>query len=382
LRQALGEKKDEARTRFELLSALSYALVDIQSIPRRQTVALLLKAEELKGLISIEEAIDAVERGFRDQGEHPQFSMPRQRMMAGDRRINIHSGGCINLSVAGTFIHYERHRYMKEEQTYAAAGKRVYMAYNSETAELLTIIVGSMPLYDFDNNDIATETAITSAAGTKHLAREDCKVLGLYGTGRQARRHLKVMCALRPIEKVKVFSRSADNRKAFCALMQPHVNAEIVPVNDPHEVAAGSDLVVCATGSNVPVLFGDWLEPGMHVTSIVGSNKELLAEGLVGSPRRELDDKVLARADVIVATLKQQGIQDEQGDFVEPIQHGVIKWDDVKELSHLVTGKATGRTSKSQITLFKQNSDQGVGFMALARLAHDRARKAGIGTEI
>ncbi|MGH7782439.1 MAG: ornithine cyclodeaminase family protein [Candidatus Binatia bacterium] len=345
-------------------------------------MALLLKAEEIKGLISIDEAINAVESGFRDQADHPQFSLPRQRMMAGDRRINIHSGGCVALGVAGTFIHYERHRYTKEDQTYAAAGKRVYMAYDSETAALLTIIVGSIPLYDFDDNDIATETAITSAVGTKHLAREDCRVLGLYGTGRQARRHLKVMCTLRPIQKVKVFSRKAENRNAFCALMQRHVNAELIPANDPREVATGSDLVICATGSNVPVLYGDWLEQGQHVTSIVGSNKELLLEGLVTSPRRELDDKALTRADLIIATLRQQGIHDEQGDFVEPIGRGLLKWEDIKDLSSLLAGKVTGRTNAKQITLFKQNSDQGVGFMALARLAHDKARSAGIGMEI
>lgn len=345
-------------------------------------MALLLKAEEIKGLISIDEAISAVESGFRDQQKYPQFSLPRQRMMAGDRRINIHSGGCVDLSVAGTFIHYERHRYTKEDQTYAAAGKRVYMAYNSETAALLTIIVGSIPLYDFDDNDIATETAITSAVGTKHLEREDCRVLGLYGTGRQARRHLKVMCTLRPIQKIKVFSRNAENRRAFCRLMQTHVNAEIVPVNDPRDAALGSDLIVCATGSNVPVLYGDWLEEGQHVTSIVGSNKELLQEGLVTSPRRELDDKVLTRADVIIATLRQQGIQDEQGDFTEPIGKGLLQWEEIKDLSSLLAGQATGRTSARQITLFKQNSDQGVGFMALARLAHDKARSAGIGMEI
>src|SRR5919109_2783441 len=195
-------------------------------------MALLLKSAELKGLISIQEAITAVENGFRDQGEHPQFSLPRQRLMTGDRRINIHAGGCIRLAVAGTFIHYERHRYTREDQSYGAVGKRVYMAYDSETAQLLTIIVGSIPLYDFDDNDIATETAITSAVGTKYLARPDCRVLGLYGTGRQARRHLKVMCALRPIQQVKVFSRNPENRHAFCALMQSHVNAEIVPVNE------------------------------------------------------------------------------------------------------------------------------------------------------
>lgn len=345
-------------------------------------MALLIKADEIKGLVSIDEAITAVEKGFRDQASHPHFSLPRQRMMAGDRRINIHSGGCVDLGVAGTFIHYERHHYTKEDQTYAAAGKRIYMAYDSETAALLTIIIGSIPLYEFDDNDIATETAITSAVGTRHLARPDCRVLGLYGTGRQARRHLKVMCSLRPIRTVKVFSRKPENRQAFCALMQSHVNAELVPVNEPKQAAVGADLIVCATGSNVPVLLGDWLQEGQHVTSIVGSNKELLQEGLVSSPRRELDDKVLTRADVVVATLRQQGIYDEQGDLAEPVEKGLLNWGDIKDLSALLAGQATGRTRADQITLFKQNSDQGVGFMALARLVHDKARAAGIGIEI
>jgi len=345
-------------------------------------MALLLRAEEISGLVSIDDAIAAVEQGFRDQASHPHFSLPRQRMMAADRRINVHSGGCVDLRVAGTFIHYERHRYSKEDQSYAAAGKRVYLAYDSETAALLTIIVGSIPLYDFDDNDIATETAITSAVGTKYLARADCRVLGLYGTGRQARRHLKVMCALRPIATVKVFSRTAQNRRAFCALMQSHVNAELIPVDEPGQAARGADLIVCATGSNVPVLFGEWLEPGQHVTSIVGSNKELLQEGLVSRPRRELDDAVLKRADVVVATLRQQGIYDEQGDLAEPIGKGLLHWEEIKDLSALIAGQESGRTTQDQITLFKQNSDQGVGFMALARLVHDKARAAGIGMEI
>jgi ornithine cyclodeaminase/alanine dehydrogenase-like protein (mu-crystallin family) len=99
------------------------------------------------------------------------------------------------------------------------------------------------------------------------------------------------------------------------------------------------------------VLYGDWLEAGQHVTSIVGSNKELLQEGLVSSPRRELDDKVLTRADVIVATLRQQGVYDEQGDFVEPIEKGLLSWDDVNDLSALLVGKVAGRSSPRQITL-------------------------------
>ena len=91
---------------------------------------------------------------------------------------------------------------------------------------------------------------------------------------------------------------------------------------------------------------------------------------------------MLTRADLVIATLRQQGIYDEQGDFVEPIGRGFLKWEDIGDLSSLLAGKVAGRTTAKQITLFKQNSDQGVGFMALARLAHDKARSAGIGTEI
>lgn len=347
-------------------------------------MALLLKAEELKGMITLDEAIGAVEGGFRDQGERPHFSLPRLRMQHQDRRLTIHPGGCYNLGVAGTFIHYERFSYTKEAQQYAGTGKRVYVVYDSEAAELLALIVGSLPLFEFDNpkNIFATETSLTSAVGTKYLVRPDARVMGLYGTGRQARRHLMTMCAIRPIEKVKVYSRSVENRSTFCDLMQKYTPAEIEAVDRPEKAAAGADLIVCATGSNVPVLHGEWLSPGVHVTSIVGSNKELLQEGLVQSPRRELDDEVLRRADVLVATLIQQARQDEQGDLLEPITKGILRWESIRELGQLVAGKVPGRTDSQQITLFKQNSDQGVGFMALARLVYDKARAAGVGIEI
>ena len=347
-------------------------------------MALLLRAEELKGILSLDEAISAVEQGFRDQGEAPTFSLPRQRLIADDRRISVHSGGCLSLGVAGTFIHYERFRFTSEDQSYAGVGRRVYVVYESETAKLLTVIVGSLPLFEFDRpeDSVATETAITSAVGTKYLAREDTRIMGLFGTGRQARRHLKAMCAIRPIEQVKVFSRNPDNRRAFCDLMRQHVNAELRPVETAQDAARGVDLIVCATGSNVPVLFGEWLHKGVHVTSIVGSNKELLAEGSVSRPRRELDDEVLVRADLVVATLVQQAIQDEQGDLFEPWRRGLFSWEEIKELGQLVSGKVKGRTHDEQITVFKQNSDQGVGFMALARMVYEKARQRGIGTEI
>jgi ornithine cyclodeaminase len=164
--------------------------------------------------------------------------------------------------------------------------------------------------------------------------------------------------------------------------MQPHVRATLVAVQDPQEVARGADLICCATGSNVPVLFGKWLEEGQHVTSIVASNKGVLMQGSVSRPRREFDDEVIARADRVIATLKEQAIMDEQADLFVPVSKGIITWDQIAELGELVAGKAHGRRHAHEITVFKQNSDQGAGFMALAKLAHAKAQSAGIGIEI
>src|SRR5215468_2269293 len=202
-------------------------------------MALLIKAEELKGLISLKEAIAAVRDGFRDQGEKPAYSAPRIRIQHEDRRVSVHQGGCHRLQVAGMFIHVERFSFRGGAQQYEKAGKRVYVAYDSESAALQTIIVGSLPLFD-----------------------------------------------------------------------------------EPEEAARGADLICLATGSNVPVLFGAWLEPGQHVTSIVASNKGVLAQGSVAKPRREFDDEVIARANCVVATLKEQAIMDEQADLFEPVQKG------------------------------------------------------------
>jgi ornithine cyclodeaminase/alanine dehydrogenase-like protein (mu-crystallin family) len=325
-----------------------------------------------------------VRDGFRDQGEKPAYSAPRIRIQHEDRRVSVHQGGCHRLQVAGMFIHAERYTFKGGAQQYAHVGKRVYVAYDSETSELKCIILGSLPRFDEPPGDwFGSETSLTGAVGTDLLARQDCRVLGLYGTGRQARRHLVTMCTIRPsIEEVRVHSRSSDNRAAFVERMQPNVRPRVVAVDDPRAVARGADLICLATGSNVPVLFGEWLEPGQHVTSIVGGDKAIVQQGAVSRPRREFDDAVIARADRVAATLREQAIMDEQADLFMPVKAGVTSWNAITELGELLTNKAHGRRSPQEITVFKQNADQGVGFMALAKLAHDKARAAGLGLEI
>ena len=120
---------------------------------------------------------------------------------------------------------------------------------------------------------------------------------------------------------------------------------------------------------------------GQHVTSIVAGGKGVVQAGSVAQPRREFDDAVIARADCVVATLKEQAIMDEQADLCEPVARGISRGTRSPISETLVGGRAKGRRTPADITVFKQNADQGVGFMALAKLAHQKARDAGVGVE-
>ena len=347
-------------------------------------MTLLIDSRELAGLIKIGDAIEAVRQGFTDLGTTPSYAALRVRMQHEDRRLTVHPGGCSSLGIAGMFIHAERFTFNNNAQQYDRTGRRVYVAYDSETAELKAIIVGSLPLYEFDSFEetFGTETSITSAVGTDLLARQDCKIMALYGTGLQARRHLIAMLAIRPIEEVRVYSRSAKNRKKFIEEMTPHVDILLSAVDEPQEAARGSDLICMATNTNVPALFGDWLEPGQHITSIVNSNKGVKEQAGLARRRREVDDEAVRRADIILVNILEQSIVDEHGDLWEPVEQGIIQWNDVLEMGEILNGRQEGRSSPKQITLFKQNSDQGVGYMALANLVCDVAEKNDIGIKI
>jgi ornithine cyclodeaminase len=129
----------------------------------------------------------------------------------------------------------------------------------------------------------------------------------------------------------------------------------------------------------VPVFDGSWLQPGQHVTTIVGSNVGLVKGGFTAAKRREIDDATLARSQVHGIVSIQQAVQDEQADIFDPVQRGVIRWEQLIEIGEILAGKKEGRTKAEQITFFKNNAGQGVADVALGAkvLANIEEKKAG-----
>jgi ornithine cyclodeaminase/alanine dehydrogenase-like protein (mu-crystallin family) len=85
---------------------------------------------------------------------------------------------------------------------------------------------------------------------------------------------------------------------------------------------------------------------------------------------------------VIAVCSKSQAIQDEQGDLFDPVQAGIISWERIHELSALLNGKISGRSSDRRITLFKNNAGQGVADVALGALAFRKILEKGKGQEL
>jgi hypothetical protein len=128
---------------------------------------------------------------------------------------------------------------------------------------------------------------------------------------------------------------------------------EVRSASSAREAIADSDIVLTATNSNVPVFDGTWLEPGTHVTSIMGGNIGLVKAGVARSKRRELDDTSIRRSGVILVNSRDQAFQDEQGDLYDPVQAGFLSWDRVGELGDLLNGKIPAGSGAQQITLLR-----------------------------
>jgi ornithine cyclodeaminase/alanine dehydrogenase-like protein (mu-crystallin family) len=340
---------------------------------------LLVCPDEIRGIVTMAEAVEAVRLGFREWGENPHLNAPRRRIhIPTGVRVSVHQGGVPAAKTTGLMTHCEWVKPMAEEQVYSRLNHPVIVLYDSAEGELKGIIVGEITCAELPSNIAVTglRTAATSVVGTDLLARPDATSVGIFGAAGQAKNHLLALMQVRQLRSAKVYSRNPENRKKFVDEMGPVTNLNIIPASSAEEAVRGVDIVLTATNSSVPVFDGNWLQAGQHVTTIVGSNVGLVKGGFTSAKRREIDDATLARSHVHGIVSIQQAIQDEQADIYDPVQRGVIKWEELVEIGEILAGKKDGRTKSDQITFYKNNAGQGVADVALgAKVLENIIRK-------
>ena len=313
-------------------------------------MAIYLTEEEVRRLLPINEAIETVEQGLREQGNGTGLSIPRYRAQAGNRGITMMVSVLGERGVAGFKA--------------MGAGGSLVLLYGGEPHHLLAVMqAGALG---------QIRTGAATGVATRYMAREDSSTVGIIGTGNQAITQLEAVCAVRNIRSVKAFSRTPERREEFSHRMSESLGVEITPVASAEESVKDTDIVIAITNVRTlnPVLFGDWLEPGMHVN----------AAGANSINRRELDEKAVTMSSVIVADAVDQA-KLECADLAVPIDAGLMTWDRVLELGQVVTGQAAGRNSPEEITLFES---QGIGLEDVAAAAHiyGRAQAEGVGVPL
>jgi ornithine cyclodeaminase/alanine dehydrogenase-like protein (mu-crystallin family) len=351
---------------------------------RNVNTVLFLGPSDVKDVISIGKAIDLVEQGYREAARFPIVNAPRRRVHSPENvRVSNFPGGVPGLGVIGSLTRGESVSHDPANQVYPYREHPVYLLWDSKTAHLQSIMVGEITEKRIGFSSVmALRTAATTGVGFRRLVRKDAAVAGVLGTGGQALHKIMALQNERAIKTYKVFSRNADNRKAFCERMRTLVDADFVPANGPEEVVRGVDVLICATNSNVPVFDGTWLEPGQHIVTVVGSNNALVKGGWLSSGRRENDDETVRRADIIVTNWRESIEQEQQAGLIEPLNAGVIGWDKIVELGDILAGNHPGRTNDDQITYHANNNGTAAADMAIAKWVYDECRRLKRGMEI
>lgn len=310
-----------------------------------------LTEHEVRELLTMELALTAVGAAFRKMALEEAQNIPRQRCQTDNVMLHVLPAAAKTLNALG----------LKAYTTGKFGAKFHVYLFNPKNGDLTAIL-------EADHLG-AVRTGAATGVATQLLARTDATTVGLFGTGKQARTQLEAVCKVRAIHKALVVGRDVAKLKTFCDEMSQVCGVEVVPAGSPEE-AGRQDIVITATSSREPVIFGRWLAEGAHV-NLIGSNFLSKAEA---------DVEVFRRAALVSVDSKEQS-RLEAGDFVPAIDAGILHLTDVKELAPLLVGRYPGRLTPSDITVFK-SLGLGVEDVAVAAKVVELAKQRGLGREL
>ncbi len=307
-------------------------------------MALLLTEHDVRALLPMQLALEAVEECCLRQAKGEVAIEPRRRIEFAERAF-LHSMSAADR--AGGYFG------AKLYATGRGPARFLVLLYSAETSHLLALIeadaLGQL------------RTGAASGVATKFLARPDARTLGMIGTGYQAHTQLEAVAAVRRLESVRVFGRDAERRAAFAREMSAALGLAVEAVESAEQAVRGADIVITATSATRPVLEGKWLAEGAHVNAM-GSN---------WAHKREIDDDAVRRA-AVIAVDYIPAAKLEAGDLIQAFAGDSARWESVRELAGIVAEPAFGRTDEKEITLFKS-----VGIaawdVAVAAVVYERA---------
>jgi ornithine cyclodeaminase/alanine dehydrogenase-like protein (mu-crystallin family) len=294
-------------------------------------------------LLPVEDAVRLVEQSFLALAAKRAANQPR-------RRLHLATGSVLHYMAAGDADYF---------------GAKIYSTHPRQGAHFLFLLYradDARPLAIFEADYLGRiRTGAASALATRWMAREDARILGIIGSGRQARSQVDAIRAVRPLERLRAWSRSQANLRRFAE------ECGIEPAASAEEAVRDADIVVTATNARDPVIDSRAIAPGAHINAM-GSNQ---------ATRRELPADLITRAGRIAIDSMEQGRM-ESGDL---LLAGEAAWSNVVELQEIVAGNVAGRVSPDEVTIFKSNG-LAIEDVAVAVHVYEQARAAGVSREL
>jgi ornithine cyclodeaminase len=311
-----------------------------------------LTESDVQQLLTMPLALQWMEEAHRALAERRAIDVPRARIHLPTGTQHVLQAAVPELKVIGFKYYYTR-----------PTGKSFFVhLMNTETAKLEAIIEGVWMSM--------VRTGAASGVATRHLAVKDASVLGQIGAGYQGTSQLEAVCQVRKIRSARVFARNRDRLLAFCSEMTRRTGVRVEPAASAEAAVRGAQVVNVITKSAEPVLKGEWLEPGQHVNA-AGSN---------ALTRRELDEAAVKKCDVV--TVDGRGTaRNESGDLLPAVEKGWLRWDSLAEIGEVITGRAPGRSSDRQITLYESHG-MGLQDVYVGAKILELARARGIGQDM
>jgi len=285
---------------------------------------LFLRESDVKALLTMDLTLAALEAAFREWAAGRASNQPRRRVAAGAVLATM-SAALPAKSLMG-FKAY----------THSRAGARFWVclfdaADGRPRAVMEADWLGRM------------RTGAASGLATKYLARRDASVFTVIGAGTQALTQVLAVAAVRTLREVRVVSRDPAHRDALVEVLRGALPGSIGirPAGSMREAVDGAEILTTITSAARPIFPGEWLQAGQHL-NVCGSNYP---------DRREVDGRVVARADLVVAD-DAEAARVEAGDLLLAEREGQLNWARVHSLCDVVTG-STGSRQPSDVTLFK-----------------------------
>ena len=262
-------------------------------------MSLYLREEEVSGLVDIRDAISTMERVGESMTKNETIFLPRTRLRMKNGFFHFMPA---SLEVDGYFGY-------KAYTSFKGAARFLVFLFSNNDGELLAIIEG--------DKLGQLRTGAASGVVTKFLAREDSTSFGLIGAGYQAETQLTAALSVHNFSSVSVFSRNFGHAEKFCEKLEDVSKVKLKAVKNIED-AASADVITTATSALLPVLFRDMVNPGCHINAVGGN---MLT-------KRELDEKLVEAADLIVIDSREQG-EKECGDFLPSLEKGKLQWGEV-----------------------------------------------------